>query len=124
MSVSALPWPTELRVAADRCSLAIDYDNGETFDLPAEYLRVESPSAEVKGHGRTEKLLVSGKAAVRIEKADPVGSYAVRLTFDDGHDTGFYTWEYLHKLGQEQDRLWAAYLARLEAAGASRAGAA
>jgi DUF971 family protein len=86
------------------------FDNGERFVLPAEYLRVESPSAEVQGHSPAQKQIVTGKESVKIEDLAPVGNYAVRIRFDDGHDTGLYSWDYLHELGREYLQRWAAYL--------------
>jgi len=109
------PWPTELRLSKDRATFTVAFDTGETFALRAEYLRVESPSAEVQGHGADTKQIVGGKRAVTITDIEPVGNYAVRLKFDDGHDTGLYSWDYLHELGAEEPRKWAAYLAGLKA---------
>ena len=109
------PWPTELRLAADKKTLNVAFDSGESFALAAEYLRVESPSAEVQGHGGDQKLIVPGKRDVRITDVEPVGNYAVRLRFDDGHDTGLYSWDYLHELGAEHRQKWPAYLAALKA---------
>ncbi|MDE2182038.1 MAG: DUF971 domain-containing protein [Alphaproteobacteria bacterium] len=103
-------WPVELRVAADRKALTVSFDDGGRFALPAEYLRVESPSAEVQGHNPGEKRIVTGKEDVRIDQLEPVGNYAVRITFDDGHNTGLYSWDYLLELGREQQAKWAAYL--------------
>ena len=100
--------------------LDITFGNGAVANLPAEYLRVESPSAEVQGHARSEKRLVSGKRAVGIGAIEPVGNYAVRLTFSDGHDTGIFSWDYLQQLGEEQASRWASYLRALQAAGLSR----
>jgi DUF971 family protein len=108
--MNAEDWPTELKLAAGRDLLAIRFDNGEVFELPAEYLRVESPSAEVQGHAPGEKQTVVGKENVKILRLEPVGNYAVRIVFDDGHDSGFFTWEYLATLGREHKRRWAAYL--------------
>jgi DUF971 family protein len=113
-------WPTELRLKTADKLLEIDFDNGARFRLPAEYLRVESPSAEVQGHGPGEKQLVAGRAHVGILRLEPVGNYAVRIVFDDLHDTGIYSWSYFYELGIEQERRWAAYLAALERAGQSR----
>ena len=113
-------WPTELRLRDEGRMLCVTFDNGEAFELDAEYLRVESPSAEVKGHGPGQEVTVAGKRAVRISNLEPVGNYAVRITFDDRHSTGIFSWDYLHKLGAERDELWPAYLARLEAKGLSR----
>lgn len=104
------PWPTELRLSHDKSRLTIVFDSGEEFSLPAEYLRVESPSAEVQGHGADQKQIVTGKEQVRIMALEPVGNYAVRICFDDGHDTGLFSWDYLHELGREQRAKWAAYL--------------
>ncbi|MDR3526228.1 MAG: DUF971 domain-containing protein [Rhizomicrobium sp.] len=89
----------------------MSFDGGAQFALPAEYLRVESPSAEVQGHSPAQKITVTGKEAVAIQAIEPVGNYAVRLIFDDGHATGLYTWDYLHQLGRDADTLWAAYRA-------------
>ena len=104
------PWPVELRVDKPKTMLTISYDDGETFRLPAEYLRVESPSAEVQGHAPEQKVLVTGKEQVRIAALERVGNYAVRIVFDDGHDTGLFSWDYLHELGREHAARWQAYL--------------
>jgi DUF971 family protein len=114
------PWPLELRLAQGGATLHVAFDTGETLELPAEYLRVESPSAEVKGHGPGQEQLVWGKRNVKIRKLEPVGTYAVRILFDDGHSTGLYTWPYLLKLGREQDQIWKTYLGKLEEAGFGR----
>lgn len=113
-------WPTELRLKRAERRLDISYDDGSSFALPAEYLRVESPSAEVQGHGPGQKQTVAGKAQVGIARIEPIGNYAVRLVFDDGHDTGIYSWTYLHQLGREQDTRWARYLEDLAKAGLTR----
>ncbi|HVA12406.1 MAG TPA: DUF971 domain-containing protein [Stellaceae bacterium] len=113
-------WPTELRLKRAERRLDIAFDDGTHFTLPAEYLRVESPSAEVQGHGPGQRQLVADRAQVGIERIEPVGNYAVRLIFDDRHDTGIYSWSYLHQLGREHDSRWAAYLAELEKAGLKR----
>ena len=113
-------WPTELRLKRAERRLDITYDDGSRFALPAEYLRVESPSAEVQGHGAGQKQIVAGKATVGIARVEPVGNYAVRLVFDDGHDTGIYSWTYLHQLGREYDSRWMRYLEDLAKAGLSR----
>jgi DUF971 family protein len=118
---SSKPWPEELRLADSGRELNLRFDSGETYSLSAEYLRVQSPSAEVKGHGPGQEVLVMGKQDVRIRDIEPVGNYAVRLIFDDGHSTGLYSWDYLLQLGRDKDHLWARYLERLAAAGASRA---
>jgi len=108
-------WPTELRLNPARNALTITFDSGESFTLAAEYLRVESPSAEVRGHGGGPKQIVRGKQNVAITALEPVGNYAVRILFDDGHDSGLYSWDFLARLGREHDRLWAEHV---KAAGA------
>jgi DUF971 family protein len=113
-------WPTELRLAKDRRSLRIAFDDGTAFDLPAEYLRVTSPSAEVQGHSPAERKTVPGKREVEIVGVEPVGNYAVKLIFDDMHDSGIYGWDYLYRLGAEQVEKWQAYLDELAAKGLSR----
>ena len=113
-------WPTELRLSKDRRSLRVSFEDGTAFDLPAEYLRVMSPSAEVQGHSPSERKTVPGKRDVQILAVDPVGNYAVKLRFDDMHDTGIYGWEYLHELGARHDEKWRDYLAELDAKGLSR----
>jgi len=113
-------WPIELRLKQAERRLDIAFDDGARFQLPAEYLRVESPSAEVQGHGPGQKQLVHGRAGVGITRIEPVGNYAVRIVFDDGHDTGIYSWTYLYELGVEQDRRWAGYLQALAKAGLKR----
>ena len=114
------PWPEEIRYRRSAKMLSVSFDNGTGFDMPAEFLRIESPSAEVQGHGSGQKQTVPGKKDVSILTIEPVGHYAVRLVFDDGHDTGLYSWDTLHRLGSEQEALWADYLKRLEDAGLSR----
>lgn len=114
------PWPVELRLAKDKKILTIVFDDGQSYALAAEYLRVESPSAEVKGHGPGQEQLVFGKRNISILRLEPVGTYAIRIVFDDGHSTGLYTWSYLTKLGREHDAIWQDYLAKLEAQGRSR----
>jgi DUF971 family protein len=114
------PWPEELRLSGGGAELHVSFDSGEKLVLPAEYLRVESPSAEVKGHGPGQEQLVWGKRNVKIRRLEPVGSYAVRIIFDDGHSTGLFTWPYLLKLGREQADIWQAYLDKISAAGFSR----
>jgi DUF971 family protein len=113
-------WPVELRVNPERSTLVVDFDNGKRFSLPAEYLRVESPSAEVQGHAASQKQIVAGKHRVKIEKVDPIGNYAARIRFDDGHDTGLYSWDYLYELGRDQDKKWPEYLSALRSKGLSR----
>jgi DUF971 family protein len=107
---AANPWPSEIRLNPARDTLTVAFNSGARFELPAELLRVESPSAEVRNHGGP-KTIVLGKKNVKIESLDPVGNYAVRISFSDGHDTGLYSWTYLHQLGAEKDRIWAEYLA-------------
>lgn len=113
-------WPVEIRLKRAEKLLEIEFEDGARFRLPAEYLRVESPSAEVQGHGPGQKTLVHGRAAVGITAVEPVGNYAVRLIFDDLHDTGIYSWSYLYQLGSERERRWAEYLTALAAAGLTR----
>src|SRR5881394_454109 len=109
-NTSANPWPTELRLRKDRKTLTVVFDDGETFDLPAEYLRVCSPSAEVQGHSPSERRTVGGKQNVEILEVHPVGNYAVRLVFDDMHSTGIFSWDYLYELGRTHAQIWQDYL--------------
>lgn len=118
--MSARPWPTELRVRAGARTLEIDFDDGARFDLPAEYLRVMTPSAADRGHGAGPGRTVAGKAGVALADLQPIGRYAVRIVFSDGHDSGLYSWDELHRLGRDQASLWADYLRRLEREGLSR----
>ena len=113
-------WPVELRLKRSEKLLEIAFDDGSRFSLPAEYLRVESPSAEVQGHGAGQKTLVHGRAHVGIMELEPVGNYAVRIKFDDLHDTGIYSWNYLYQLGVEHEKRWREYLGALSAHGLSR----
>jgi DUF971 family protein len=114
------PWPTELRLAKDRKSLAVTFEGGENFTLAAEYLRVTSPSAEVQGHSPDERKTVPGKRNVAILEVQPVGNYAVRLVFDDLHSTGIYSWDYLLNLGRNHERMWQDYLDELAGKGLAR----
>jgi DUF971 family protein len=114
------PRPTEIKLHQKSRLLEIAFDDGKRFSLPCEYLRVFSPSAEVRGHGPGQEVLQVGKRAVEIREIEPVGVYAVKLVFSDGHDTGLYSWEYLYELGEKQESSWKSYLARMEQAGASR----
>jgi DUF971 family protein len=114
---SSKPWPTELRLHKDRKTLSVAFDNGEAFDLAAEYLRVLSPSAEVQGHSPDERKTVGGKSQVAILEVKPVGNYAVRLVFDDMHSTGIYSWDYLLTLGRNRDSNWQDYLNELAGKG-------
>jgi DUF971 family protein len=116
----AAPWPVELRLKRAEKRLDITFDDGRQFSLPAEYLRVESPSAEVQGHGPGEKTIIAGRAHVGIIELEPVGNYAVRIKFDDLHDTGIFSWDYLYQLGVEYDKRWQAYLVALANRGLSR----
>jgi DUF971 family protein len=120
MAEYPIPPPTELKHHTRSRELEVRFDDGMTGRLSAEYLRVHSPSAEVKGHAAGEGMLVTGKENVGIARIEPVGRYAVRLVFDDGHDTGLYTWALLYELCGEHDRKWARYLERLAQAGKSR----
>ncbi len=112
--------PVTIRVHRADNLVEVTFDDGASYRLPAEFLRVESPSAEVRGHGGP-KQLVAGKRHVGIKAIEPVGHYAIRICFDDGHDTGIYSWRFLRELGDTQEELWNAYLTALEKAGASRA---
>ena len=112
--------PTEIKLHQQSRMLEIAFDDGASYQLPCEFLRVYSPSADVSGHGPGQEVLQVGKKHVGISELVPVGSYAVQINFDDGHDTGLYTWEYLYRLGKNQSALWQDYLDRLAAAGASR----
>ena len=113
-------WPTDLTFNRTDRQLEISFNNGQAFVLPFELLRVESPSAEVQGHGGDQKQIVPGKSLVNVERAEPTGNYAVRIVFDDGHDTGLYSWDYLYELGRTADQKWAAYQAALAEQGLSR----
>jgi len=115
-----MPNPTEIKLHQRSRVLDIAFDDGSSFSLSCEYLRVHSPSAEVRGHGPGQEKLQVNKEDVNIARIEPVGHYAVRLRFDDGHDTGLYTWEFLHELGSNQQAYWQKYLERLQAAGYQR----
>ena len=114
------PRPTEIKLHQASKVLEVTFDDGVQFRLPCEYLRVHSPSAEVRGHGPGQEVLQVGKRAVGIDAVEPVGAYAVKLAFSDGHDTGIFSWDYLYELGTKQDTNWKSYLARLEQAGKGR----
>jgi DUF971 family protein len=114
------PRPTDIILHRSSHTLEVAFDSGERFALPFEYLRVESPSAEVQGHGPSQKVLVAGKRGVIIDAIEPVGHYAVLLRFSDGHASGIFSWETLYTLGREQDKRWSGYLAAIEAANLSR----
>ncbi|MDX2264560.1 MAG: DUF971 domain-containing protein [Hyphomicrobiales bacterium] len=112
--------PVEIRLSADKTALTVAFDDGAAFALEAELLRTHSPSAEVQGHTPLERKLVSGKRGVKIARLDPVGHYAVRIVFDDSHDSGLFTWGYLRELGEGREDKWRAYLAELAAKGFTR----
>ena len=114
------PQPTEIKLHQKSRVLEIAFDDGKSFRLPYEFLRVHSPSAEVRGHGPGQEVLQTGKKDVDITRAEPVGSYAVQLCFSDGHETGIYSWDLLYQLGEQQEPMWRNYLERMEQAGASR----
>jgi DUF971 family protein len=114
------PYPTAINLRTRSRVLHIEFDDGAAFDLPCEYLRVYSPSAEVKGHGPGQAVLQTGKENVGIRDIEPVGNYALKLQFDDGHDTGLYSWDYLYELGSRRERYWQDYLDALSEAGYQR----
>ena len=114
MSAQSAPWPTEIRLKTDKKTLVVSFDDGSSYDLTAEYLRVASPSAEVQGHSPDQRITVPGKRNVEIMSVEPIGNYAIRISFDDRHDTGLYSWAYLQKLGSEHAAIWADYLGELE----------
>jgi DUF971 family protein len=114
------PWPTELRLSKEKKALSVKFDDGTTFAFPAEFLRVMSPSAEVQGHSPEQRVTVGGKRNVAIADLKPVGNYAVRIVFDDRHDTGLYSWTYLRELGEAYDERWEEYLVELAAKGLTR----
>jgi len=118
--VSTVPWPTEIKLAPGKRMLTIGFDDGTRFELSAELLRVCSPSAEVQGHGVDQRKTVGGKRNVTIMGVEPVGNYAVRLRFDDGHDTGLFSWAYLRELGQGADQRFRSYVAELKMKGLNR----
>ncbi len=118
--MEAKRWPTELRLSKDKRTLRVAFEDGSAFDLSAEYLRVMSPSAEVQGHSPSERKTVPGKKEVEIIGIDPVGNYAVKLAFDDMHNTGIFGWDYLFELGAKHPERWRNYLAELDAKGLSR----
>lgn len=119
-TMSDAPTPTEIKLHQKSRLLEITFSDGCSFSLPFEFLRVFSPSAEVRGHGPGQEVLQIGKRGVDIVSLDPVGSYAIQPTFSDGHATGIYAWDYLYALGKDQDRMWAEYMQKLAAAGAGR----
>jgi len=113
-------WPVELKLKQAEKRLEVTFEDGARFSLPAEYLRVESPSAEVQGHSPSQKQIVSGRADVGIVRLEPIGHYGVRVVFDDGHDTGIFSWRYLYELGQQQTTRWSSYLEALARGGLTR----
>lgn len=115
------PKPTDINLHQKSKVLEISFDDGKTFQLPCEFLRVYSPSAEVRGHGPGQEVLQIGKEKVNIKSLEPVGNYAIQIEFDDGHSTGIYSWETLYQLGDNKEALWQEYLERLSAAGHARA---
>ena len=120
MTSSTVAWPTEIRLDKDKRTLEVSFDDGTRYSLPAEMLRVLSPSAEVKGHSPEQRVTVPGKRTVRIDTLEPVGNYAVKLMFSDGHETGIYSWDYLYELGHDFEVRWQRYLERLKEAGVER----
>jgi DUF971 family protein len=118
--MKSAPWPVQLRLIRAEKRLEVEFDDGKKFSLPAEYLRVESPSAEVQGHGPGQNVIVPGRIHVGIMELEAVGNYAVRIKFDDLHDTGIYSWDYLYQLGVEQPQRWRTYLGALQEKGLSR----
>ena len=120
MTSSGTPVPTEIKLHQRSQILEMSFADGKTFELPSEFLRVYSPSAEVRGHGPGQEVLQAGKKNVQIVAVEPVGQYAVQLRFSDGHDTGIYSWDLLYDYGERQDAMWQQYLSRLKEAGASR----
>lgn len=120
MSQDPTVWPTEIRLSKEKSQLTVEFDDGQIFAYSAEYLRVMSPSAEVQGHSPDQRVTVGGKKDVRIRALEPVGNYAVRIVFEDGHDTGLYSWSYLYELGQDYQERWSQYLRELEAKGLDR----
>lgn len=118
--ISTKNWPLEIRIKSKKKTLEIDFDNGESFIIKAELLRVESPSAEIQGHGSGQKVTLAGRRHIGILSVEPVGNYAIKISFDDMHDTGIYSWQYLYDLGANQNDLWHDYLSRVKELGFSR----
>lgn len=112
--------PANIKLHKKSALLELQYGDGTALSISAEFLRVHSPSAEVRGHGKGQETLQTGKRHVKLKNIEPVGNYAIKLSFDDGHDSGIYSWSYLHRLGTDQEQLWEQYLEKLRAAGASR----
>lgn len=109
-----MSWPSEIRLNTGHDILTVSFESGEKFELDAQYLRVQSPSAEVRGHGGGPRQILKGKQDVKIDGLEPVGNYAVRIIFDDGHDSGIFSWDYLYELGSNKDAIWAEYLDALK----------
>lgn len=120
MTLVQKPIPLEIRYSKDERVLEVDFDDGHMFSFPAEFLRVESPSAEVQGHSPSDKVIIGGKIGVGINAIEPVGNYAVRIKFDDNHETGIYSWATLHDYGVRQEEMWQNYLRAIEEKGISR----
>ena len=120
MSDTGEPWPVEITLAKSKMELSIGFDDGAKFTIPAELLRVMSPSAEVQGHSPSQRVTVAGKASVKISSVEPIGNYAILIRFDDGHATGFYRWSYLYDLGARHETHWQTYLDELAAKGLTR----
>ncbi|MBO0733398.1 MAG: DUF971 domain-containing protein [Methylocapsa sp.] len=120
MSAIRHHWPSEIRLTENGSTLTVHFETGESYNLPAEYLRVMSPSAEVQGHRPEERLTIGGKRQCRMTGIEPVGAYAVRLIFDDLHSTGIFTWDYLYELGSRHDEKWTVYESELKQKGLSR----
>lgn len=118
--IAEVPWPSEIRINKAEKQLEVDFEDGSKYSYPAELLRVESPSAEVQGHSPSQKKLVSGRRHVGIMGVEPVGNYAIRIKFDDLHDTGIFSWRYLYEMGLKKDEIWRLYIDALDAAGLSR----
>ena len=118
--MNANPWPVQIKLLRGAKELALVFDDGKLFQLSAEYLRISSPSAEVQGHHPSQKIIVAGKKNIAINQIESVGNYAIRLIFDDGHDTGIYSWSYLYELGEAYHKNWASYLAALKDKGLER----
>lgn len=115
-------WPKEIRLNSDKNALSVEFEKGGSFEYAAEFLRVLSPSAEVQGHSPDQRVTVPGKSDVLVKAIEPVGNYAIRIVFDDGHDSGLYSWEYLFELGSSYDERWQEYVEELEEKGLSRTG--
>jgi len=120
MTFNSEHWPTEIRLNKEQKTLEVEFDDGNSFVFPAELLRVESPSAEVQGHNPAEKKVIPGRKHVGIISIDTIGNYAIKIHFDDLHDTGIFSWEFLYEMGQNQQAIWEGYLAAIAASGLSR----